>query len=424
MGKTIIFAKNKLRKIMKTTRFFLIGAMAVLLSVFASCGKDGGHPKNFPEGCPNFTKHAYAGDLVDAMAPGIYEFILSETFGKTAVLAKSTDGGVFWLEDIDYIAPDHTNIIGSAIYYGFYATDNKTSAFSLFGETIDGYGKAQYYTQNEFLDRTALYKGISNAAGEGGDLPYNLALKASEGILNTVMVMSHRAYNYDTFLDEWGQVYDTTICGIPVTHYSNEGHHFYVDEHWQCLYYVNHHMLNSVTGTVEHQLMHYYPAGTFEETYAKIYELYGPSLPKPEWNTCIKGYRKQADEWLTDEYPRSLDGWLKVYHGQGTIHDMEIGRRFTWGAHDHVCGITIKIENVPFADAMVYKNEAAGVCNEIYEDDSDANQGILHFKGEYDPEDPPVGFGEPYYHPGYEIELNKEGTLVIDFEVIKTIVVK
>ena len=118
----------------------------------------------------------------------------------------------------------------------------------------------------------------------------------------------------------------------------NEGHHFYVDEHWQCLYYVNLGMLNSVTEHVAHQLLHYYPAGTFEETYAKIYELYGPSLPKPEWNTCIKGYRKQADEWLTDEYPRSLDGWLKVYHGQGAIHDMEIGRRYTWRAHDHVCG--------------------------------------------------------------------------------------
>ena len=104
---------------MKTLRFLLIGTMAVLLSCFASSCKKGGHPDNFPEGCPNFTKHAYAGDLVDAMAPGIYEFKLSETFGHTAVLAKSTDGGVFWLKDIEYIDPDHTNIIGSAIYFGF-----------------------------------------------------------------------------------------------------------------------------------------------------------------------------------------------------------------------------------------------------------------------------------------------------------------
>lgn len=409
---------------MKTTRFFLIGAMAVLLSCFASCGKDG-HPSNFPEGCPNFTKHAYAGDLVDAMAPGIYEFKLSETWGHSAVLAKSTDGGVFWLKDVDYIAPDHTNIIGSAIYFGFYATDNKTSAFSLFGEVTND-GKIQYYDQHEFLDRTAMYKGIGNAAGEEGDPPYNFGLKASEGVLNTVMVMSRRAYNYDTFLDEWGEVYDTVICGIPVTHYSNEGHHFYVDEHWQCLYYVNYNMLNSVTNHVEHQLLHYYPAGTFEETYAKIYELYGPSLPKPEWNTCIKGYRKQADEWLTDEYPRSLDGWMKVYHGQGTIHDMEIGRRYTWMAHDHVCGITVKIENVPYEDAFAYTEDAMSICNVIDEHDTyfDAQQGILHFEGEYDPEDiSGIQFDDFYYHPGYEIDLNKDGTLTIKFDVIKTTVV-
>lgn len=407
---------------MKTTRFFLIGAMAVLLSVFASCGKEGGHPKNFPEGCPNFTKHAYAGDLVDAMAPGIYEFKLAETFGKTAVLAKSTDGGLFWLEDADYIDPDHTNVIGSTIYFGFYATDNKTSAFSLFGEITDD-GKIQYYDQHEFLDRTALYKGIGKAAGEAGDPPYNYALKASEGVLNVPMAMSRRAYNYDTFLDEWGEPYDTIVCGIPVTCYSNEGHYFYVDEHWQCLYYVNQHMLNSVTGNVEHELVHYYPAGTFEETYARIYELYGPSSPTPQWNTCIRGYRKQANEWLIDQYPRSLDGWLKIYQGQGTIHDMEIGRRYPWRAHDHVCGVTIKIENVPYADAYAYKEEAKSICNEIYEDTYDS-QSTLHFKGEYDPEDiSGISFGNSYYHPGYEITLNAEGTLIIVFDVIKTIVV-
>ena len=406
---------------MKNFRFLLLIGVIASMSLYVSCGKDGGHPKNFPEGCPNFTDHAYAGDLVDAMAPGIYEFRLSETFGHTAVLAKSNDGGVFWLKDIEFIDPDATNIIGSAIYYGFYATDNKTSSFSLFGEkTIDG--KIQYYTQNEFLDRTAMYKGITLAAGEEGDPPYNFGVKAAEGVLNTVMVMSRRAYNYDTFLDDWGQVYDTTVCGIPVTHYSNEGHHYFVDEHWQCLYHIDRNMLNSETGSVVHQLLHYYPAGTFEETYAKIYELYGPSVPKPEWKTCVRGYHKQADEWLTDEYPRSLDEWFKVYHGQGTIHDMEIGRRYTWWAHDHVCDITVKIENVPYADAYNYKEEAKSICNEVYEDTYD-NQTTLHFKGEYDPEDPGVGFGEPYYHPGYEIILNKEGTLIIKFDVIKTIFV-
>ena len=104
---------------------------------------------------------------------------------------------------------------------------------------------------------------------------------------------------------------------------------------------------------------------------------------------------------------------------------MEIGRRYTWRAHDHVCGVTVKIENVPYADAYNYKEEAKSICNEIWEDIYDATQGILHFKGEYDPEDVAgISFGDSYYHPGYEMNLNKEGTMTIEFEVIKTTIVK
>ena len=101
---------------------------------------------------------------------------------------------------------------------------------------------------------------------------------------------------------------------------------------------------------------------------------------------------------------------------------MEIGRRYTWRAFDHVCGITIKIENVPYADAYAYKEEAKSICNEIYEDTYDS-QSTLHFKGQYDPEEPGVSFGESYYHPGYEITLNQEGTLIIVFDVLKTTIV-
>ena len=418
----IFAATNLNRKAMKTSRLFLVGALLLVMGGLASCNKKG-LPKNFPEGCPNFTKHAYAGDLVDAMSPGIYEFRLSETFGGTAVLAKSTDGGVFWLENIDFIDPDNTNIIGSAIYYGFYATDNQNSSFSLFGEKIRDYGKAQYYTQREFLSREAMYKGITTVAG-GKDDEYNFAVKAAQGILDYPMAMSHIAYHYDTFLDEWEPTYDTTVCGIPVTCYQHEGQLYYVDENWQCLLHINRHMLNSVTGEVEHQLMRYTPAGTFEETYAKIYEMYGPSMPKPLWSTCVRGYQKQADEWLTNEYPRSLDAWFPVYQGEGTIHDMEIGRRFTWAFNDKVCGITVKIENVPFADALQYKAACQAICDNVYKDESDANAGTLHYKGALEDENASGQlFDGGYYHPDYDIELNKEGTLTIKFEVIKVIFV-
>jgi len=406
---------------MKTSRLFFFGALLLMVGGLASCNKTS-LPKNFPEGCPNFTDHAYAGDLVDAMVPGIYEFRLSETFGGTAVLAKCTDGGVFWLENIDFIDPDNTNIIGSAIYYGFYATDNMNSSFSLFGEKVGDYGKAQYYTQHEFLDRKAMYKGITTVAG-GKDEEYNFAIRAAQGILDYPMALSHIAYHYDTFLDEWEPTYDTTVCGIPVTCYQHEGHLYYVDENWQCLLHINRHMLNSVTGKTEHELMHYTPAGTFEETYAKIYEMYGPSLPKPQWNTCVRGYRKQANEWLYDEYPRSLDAWFPVYQGAGTIHDMEIGRRFTWRVLDKVCDITVKIENVPFDDAQQYKATCQAICDIVYKDESNADAGTLHFKGALEDENAGILVDGGYYHPSYEIELNKEGTLTIKFEVVKVIFV-
>lgn len=410
---------------MKTTRFFLIGAMAVLLSCFASCGKDGGHPKNFPEGCPNFTKHAYAGDLVDAMAPGIYEFRTREGFGDTAILAKSNDGWVFYLPNKSFIDPDHSNFIGSWLYYGFYATDNDKSSFSLYGETVKNYGKAQYYAQREFLSREAMYKGMTTPAGYD-DEDLNFAIKTAEGILDYPLVMSHIAYHYDTFLDEWEPSCDTTICGIPVTCYGHEGHYYYVDENWMCLYHKNYHLYSDAVNHDEHRLLEFHPAGNHEETYAKIYELYGNSYPKPEWNTCIRNYRKQANEWLTDEYPRTLDGWFKVYQGEGTIHDMEIGRRYPWNPlYDRVCDIIVVIEHVSYDDAIAYKNTAQGICNIIHDEVYDPTEGTFRFSGEYDPEDiSGISFGDSYFHPGYEITLNKEGTMKIDFEVIKTTVVK
>ena len=400
---------------------FILCAVAVM-GLFTACHTDK-LPDNFPEGCPNFTDHAYAGDLFEAMAPGIYVFKLSETYGKTAVLAKSNDGGVFWLENTEYIDPDHSNFIGNTLYLGFYAVDGANSCYSLYGETIEGHGKAQYYDQREFADRKAMCKGITTPAGLT-DERFNYALNVADGILDYPMCMSHIAYHYDTFLDSWGATYDTTICDIPVTCYAHEGHRYFVDKNWMCLYHLNYNMLNSVTNHTVHELLHYYEAGTFEETYAKIYELYGNSMPKPLWNTCIRNYRKQANEWLYDEYPESLHGWFKVFHGAGTIHDMSVARRATWPGYDRICTITVRIEGVSFEDGMEYKNEAAGVCDEIREDLWNDNLGTLSFKGSLENIDiAGIDFGDSYVHPAYEITLNQEGTLVIVFDLIKTTVV-
>ena len=407
---------------MKNFRFLLLFGLIASISLFSSCRKDG-HPKNFPEGCPNFSDHAYAGDLLDAMAPGIYEFITAENWGETSVLAKSSDGWVFWLPKVDYIAPEHSNFIGNVLYLGFYAVDNDKSCYLLYGETTNQ-GKAQYYEQREFLDRKAMIKGITTPAGLK-DERFNYAITTADGVLDYAMALGHVAYHYDTFLDSWGDTYDTTICNIPVTCYKTEGHWYYVDENWMCLYHVNQHLYNSYTGKTEHELIAFTEAGDHEQTYAKIYEKYGNSLPKPEWNTCVRSYRKQADEWLTDEYPRSLDGWFKVFHGEGTIHDMSIGRRATWGPmFDRIHNITVRIENVSYEDALTYKCEAATVCDEIYKDEFDPDAKTLSFQGSLEHVDTAgLSFGDHYFHPSYEITLNAEGTLVIVFDIIKTTLV-
>lgn len=409
---------------MKKQTLLLCVCSLAFFGFFTACKTDK-LPDNFPVGCPNFTDHAYAGDLFEAMAPGIYEYRLSETWGKTAILAKSTDDWVFWLPEVDYIDPDHSNFIGNVLYLGFYAVDNDKSCYTLYGETVGGYGKAQYYDQRDFLDRTAMIKGITTPAGEPEER-FNYALTTADGILQNAMALSHIAYHYDTFLDSWDPTYDTTICNIPVTCYKHEGHLFYVDANWMCLYYINRHMLNSVTNETVLELIGFTEAGNHEETYAKIYEKYGYSVPKPEWNSCIKSYRKQADEWLTDEYPRSLDVWFKVFHGNGTIHDMAIGRRATWSPQfDRVCGITVRIENVSYVDGLQYKNEAASVCDDIVKDLCDEISGTIDFKGSFENVDlSAYTFGDHYFHPGYEITLNTEGTLVIQFDVINTMIVK
>ena len=408
---------------MKNIRFFLLIGIIASLCLFVSCGKDGGHPKNFPEGCPNFSDHAYAGDLLDAMAPGIYEFKTAENWGEISLLAKSTDGWVFWLPQVNYIDPEHSNFIGTTLYLGFYAVDNDKSCYSLYGETTSQ-GKAQYYDQREFLDRKAMIKGITTPAGLSEER-FNYAIETADGILDYLMALGHVAYHYDTFLDEWGETYDTTICNIPVTCYYHESHRYYVDKNWMCLYHIFYGQYNSVTNHTVHELIAFTEAGDHEQTYAKIYEKYGYSSPKPEWKNCIRSYQKQADEWLIDEYPRSLDSWFKVYQGSGTIHDMAIGRLAKWSPQfDLVSTIKVRIENVSFEDAKAYKSDAASVCDNIIYNDLDEAQGTLHFEGTLEDVDiTGLSFGDAYFHPGYEITLNSQGTLVIEFTVIKTYIV-
>ena len=408
---------------MKNARLFLFIGLVTSMSLFVSCGKDGNYPKNFPEGCPNFTDHAYAGDLLDAMAPGIYEFYTAENWGEISVLAKSSDGWVFWLPKVDYIAPEHSNFIGNVCYLGFYAVDNDKSCYSLYGETTNQ-GKAQYYDQREFLDRKAMIKGITTPAGLS-DERFNFAINTADGILDYLMALGHVAYHYDTFLDEWGETYDTTICNIPVTCYYHERHRYFVDKNWMCLYHIFYGQYNDVTDHVVHELIAFTEAGDHEQTYAKIFEKYGNSIPKPEWSNCIRSYRKQANEWLTDEYPRTLDTWFKVYHGTGTIHDMSISRRIKWSPQfDLVCTITVRIEGVSYVDGLQYMGEAASVCDNIVYNELDESQGTIHFEGSLENVDiSGVSFGDSYFHPGYEITLNKEGTLVIVFDVIKTFIV-
>ena len=184
-------------------------------------------------------------------------------------------------------------------------------------------------------------------------------------------------------------------------------------------------MLNSVTGETEFELVRYEEAGNFEETYHKIYEMYGVSQPAPTFSTCLKWYRKQADEWLTDEYPRSLDNWFDKYTGQGTIHDMEIIRRAAWKPDfDFVSEIIVKITDASYEDVVAFKNLEKMHCDAINYDEYDPSTGTVHFSGSFENVDASgLGAGDSYYHPGYEIILNEEGVLSITFDVIKTTII-
>ena len=89
-----------------------------------------------------------------------------------------------------------------------------------------------------------------------------------------------------------------------------------------------------------------------------------------------------------------------------------------------MCTITVRIEGVSFNDGLQYKGEAASVCDNIVYNEFDEAQGTIHFEGSLENVDiSGLTFGDAYFHPGYEITLNNEGTLVIVFDVIKTFIV-
>ena len=391
----------------------------VTLCLFASCRKDGSHPKNYPVGCPDLYNHNYAGDVIDAMAPGIYVFRTMEEGGDTCLLAKSTDGGVFYLDDIHNLGG---NFIGNVIYYHFYGTDNVNSAYSFYGEKFNDGSRRYYYKQDEFLDRTAMFRGIKNITGISETDVENFAKKIADKVYEIPMALCRFAPKNDTFLDKWNPTSDTVVCGIPVTCYSKDGEYYYVDENWMCLYFFNYHAYSSVTGHEEHELVRFEEAGTFEETYHKIYDMYGYSQPAPTMQDCIETYRKQANEWLTDKYPRSIDGMFDKYTGQGTIHDMEIGRRAKWSAdYDIVCAINVKIENASYDDVVAYKELTKGHCNDISDDECNPTEGTVFFRGSFEE---PETSGDFYFHPAYEVTLRKDGVLEIEFDIVKVIFVK
>lgn len=396
----------------------------VVLSLFSSCRKEGNHPANYPEGCPNYTDgHNYAGDMISAMSPGIYVFRTSDDFGECLLLAKGTDGSAFYLDNINNLGG---NFVGNWLYYHFYATDNDRSAYTLLAERFENEDRAYYYKQDEFLDRADMFKGIKDlTAATTIDDTENFAMKVAEMVYKYPLALCRYAPHYDSFLDEWEPSFDTLVCGIPVTCYHRDGYYYYVDKDWMCLYKVNKHMLNSVTGETEFELVRYEEAGNFEETYHKIYEMYGVTQPAPTLGSCLKWYRKQANEWLTDEYPRSLDHWFDRYTGQGTIHDMEIIRRAAWETNfDFVSEIIVKITDASYEDVVAFKELEKTHCDAISYDDFDPSTGTVHFAGSFENVDTSgLGPGDSYYHPGYEIILNEEGVLSITFDVIKTTII-
>jgi len=131
------------------------------------------------------------------------------------------------------------------------------------------------------------------------------------------------------------QVSDDKVAGVDVKHYvyeTTDGIYVTDNEYWVtsaglCLKYqlsggTKDNPATIITGSVTRLTT---GVGDFKDILNKAPLLVNAQSAIPAFDGLYTmTYKKYANEWLSDQYPRTLDKWIIPYTGSGTINYMEV----------------------------------------------------------------------------------------------------
>lgn len=327
-----------------------------------------------------------------AMIPaGIYEF------NEQNVFVKCNDGGAFIIDKKGM--KETSNIIGNNIYNMSYGYDGNMAGYMLYhDEGKPAYHKYEYTSKKEML---------ANAIEHSEFL--HKFYKYLEQTFCFYMLSSTSYYGEEFKLHSE----DADLHGIPCKHYyitSDAGNYelvvgnalrsgsnvadFYISEEGFILKY-------TTTQADWVELVNYTPFdGNFEEGYKKVTELYGV-LGAQSLNSCIKSYKKYANEWPASLLPSNLP-YLAKYNGKIFSYDVSYHN-----SDDYNGFVSIEIvadQSTAIEEFRKYASDvkALGLCT-IHDEADILGQLSLEISnwGCTSPD-----LGETLIYPGYEINFS------------------
>lgn len=359
--------------------------------------------------------------MLDAMPPGIYRM-------GDEVVAKSTDGGAFHIEDVTH-EKAHVYRGELGIPANFYATDGQKTGY-FFDRAKDDWSNEI----NDYLE-TVHYAVIEESATR------EAFLKISDPDVNIRGTNVIGSFNYllqmytDIFIHSGYTVEKTgqeTVAGHVADIYtvrSSNGRlqDLYAYENGVCAKIVRYNPSDN-TSEVQHCITEVdLDVGDFNETFMKLQTLYCKE-PYASLQEMIPQHTRYNCGWMSDKLP-SFNGKLVQYSGSGKISKMSVIRVDDWGPHDNVSDVEFEVNGATYEAAAKYLQEMTDAIVPNWHSNENVNLDPDSFEGgyiiwdmAYDPCEPTCPHDLGDVAVGYRLKLVFFGNyLNVKFSVTHTV---
>ncbi len=363
--------------------------------------------------------------IYDHMPAGIYEYSSDD---DVLLIAKSSDGGGFYIRDVDEERADPT-FTELGIPANYYATDGRTKGY-FFDRSLHNYDNdlrifrdtARYAVIDEFVSREAMF-GLEDVLIDHSPRALDIAIIYAYYPLLPNCSM----YFQNMLVSETGREkvagHDCTVYTVNMdlgTGYKIKIHDLYVLDNGVCAQKVDY---DASTGepTVDFVLTYAdTEVGDFNDVFTEIHMRHCTgSIVLPE--NMLPQYTKYADEWLHSWY--SIPA-MAVYDGKGTIRRMSVIRTYDWKPYDNVCTIEVVIEGATYNETAEYIEMAEDAAKvNVWSDENimEPDLGYIIYNSWFDPCHPDCvhDLGDTALGFMYRITY-MNGLLTIIFDVIHT----